>query len=177
MTHQARLVLDDCPLALDMLEGETDLGRWRVHWVAAVSLVRSVGYVLKKVDGQDRVVDAVATSRFTAWRGSDPEHEVFREFIEKARNHVLKEYELGIHPAEEIPIVVQTLLQGDAGDPGTLIAEVAVLGGNIYRPLLDGYREGDDARDVLSDAIRWWEAQLDAVDLEVAARRRNGTRT
>jgi len=159
-----------------MLEGETDLGRWRVHWVAAVSLVRSVGYVLKKVDGQDHVVDAVATSRFTAWRGSDPEHGVFRGFIEKARHNVLREYELGIHPAEKVPIVLQTLLQGDNADPRTVIAEVAVLGRNIYRPVVDGYRQGDDARDVLNDAIGWWQKQLDAIDLEIAARKGSGAR-
>lgn len=38
--------------------------------------------------------------------------------------------------------------------------QVAPIGDNIYRPLLSGFREGDDARDVLSDAIEWWEVEL-----------------
>jgi hypothetical protein len=41
---------------------------------------------------------------------------------------------------------------------------------NIYRPILDGFREGHDARDVLTDALIWWESELDAVDVLVAGR-------
>ena len=51
MTARARIVLEDCRLALQLLEEETDLRRWRLHWVAAVALVRAVGHVLEKVDG------------------------------------------------------------------------------------------------------------------------------
>jgi hypothetical protein len=40
------------------------------------------------------------------------------------------------------------------------IGHVAKIGENIYRPLLDGPWEGDDARDVLTEAIEWWHASL-----------------
>lgn len=43
MTYAAREVRDDCRLALAMLEEETDLSKWRVHWAAAVALPRKVG--------------------------------------------------------------------------------------------------------------------------------------
>lgn len=42
--------------------------------------------------------------------------------------------------------------------------EIVPIGDNIYRPLLSGFREGDDARDVLSDAIDWWETQLKNIE-------------
>jgi hypothetical protein len=51
-------------------------------------------------------------------------------------------------------------------------AEIIPIGDNIYRPMLDGFREGDDARDVLSDAIAWWDSQLSAIELALADDRR-----
>ena len=42
--------------------------------------------------------------------------------------------------------------------------DVLPLADNIYRPFLDGWHEGDDARDVLSEAIDWWEAELAALE-------------
>ena len=48
MTQHARTVLDDCRLALQLLEEETDPQRWRIHWVAALALVRAVGHVLDR---------------------------------------------------------------------------------------------------------------------------------
>jgi hypothetical protein len=32
---------------------------------------------------------------------------------------------------------------------------------------MDGFREGDDARDVLSDAITWWDEQLTLIEKSV----------
>jgi hypothetical protein len=46
-------------------------------------------------------------------------------------------------------------------------ATVFPLDQNIYRPLMDGFREGEDARDVLSEAIEWWETELAAIDRSV----------
>jgi hypothetical protein len=56
MTARARLVLEDCKLALQLLENETDLRRWRLHWVSAIALIRAVGHVLDKVDGKSKAV-------------------------------------------------------------------------------------------------------------------------
>jgi hypothetical protein len=48
-------------------------------------------------------------------------------------------------------------------------ADIIPIGDNIYRPLVDGIREGDDARDVLSEAIDWWEAELRAIEMLAAS--------
>jgi hypothetical protein len=52
---------------------------------------------------------------------------------------------------------------------GALINTVGVMpiGENIYRPLLDGFREGDDARDVLTEAIDWWDKELTAIERSI----------
>ena len=43
MTDKARKVLADCVIALELLESERDIGRWRVHWAGAPPLGRADG--------------------------------------------------------------------------------------------------------------------------------------
>lgn len=164
MTTAAREVLDDCRLALAMLEEETDLARWRVQWAAAVALLRAVGHVLDKVDGRDATVRRLANEAYKRWKGDAPDHEIFREFIEPERNTVLKEYRFRHHPLEEVGLA--TVLEQRDPVTGETIqsAEIFHLSDNIYRPFQEGWRQGDDARDVLSDAIDWWETELSAID-------------
>lgn len=164
MTEAARQVLKDCRLALAMLEEETDQPRWRVHWAAAVALARAVGHVLDKVDGRDPLTKQLADAAFKRWKSAAPEHKIFREFIEHERNSILKEYRFRYHPLQEVQMAVNYTLQHPITGETVQAVEVFPLGDNIYRPLLDGWREGDDARDVLSDAVEWWEAELSALE-------------
>lgn len=164
MTYAAREVLDDCRLALTMLEEETDLARWRVHWAAAVALLRGVGHVLDKVDGQDPLTKRLAGGAFKRWKGPAPEHEIFREFIEPERNNILKEYRFRHHPLDEVDMAAIFTLQDPLTGETMQTGDVFQLGDNIYRPFQEGWREGDDARDVLADAIEWWEAELRALE-------------
>jgi hypothetical protein len=164
MTARARLVLEDCRLALHLLEDETDLRRWRLHWVAAIALIRAVGHVLHKVDGKSPAVRTASRAAYARWAGDAPEHEIFREFIERERNTILKEYNFNLHPGEEVEVAIPVTLQRISDGAIVQAATIFPLDNNIYRPLMDGFREGDDARDVLSKAIEWWEAELAAID-------------
>jgi hypothetical protein len=176
MTYKSREVLSDCRVALSLLEEEKDIQRWRVHWAAAVALIRAVGHVLDKVDGRDAIVKQAAKTAFQRWKGSDAKHEIFREFIERERNNLLKEYHSDVHPLGEVPIAIQyTAVPLKGGDP-VMLGQVAEIGENIYRPMLDGPWEGDDARDVLIAAINWWERQLNAIDRVVSKHRSEGAR-
>ena len=171
MTHRAREVLEDCRLALHMLEEEADLQRWRILWAGGVALVRAVGHVLDKVDGEDATVKKVAREFFNGWK-SGADHMIFREFIERERNNLLKEYRSDVHPLDAVQVVVQMpLVPVNGGEPRT-IAEVFDLNDNVYRPLLDGPWEGIDGREVLGEAIGWWSSQLEAIDSEVTRRRK-----
>lgn len=171
MTSRAREVLGDCRVALSLLETETDMQRWRVHWAAAVALVRAVGHVLEKVDGSDPAVKEAAALAFKCWKSADPEHDIFRDFIELERNNLLKEYRSAVHPLETVAIAVEVSLSPvNGGDPQTM-THVAEIGENIYRPMLDGPWEGHDAREVLTEAIEWWERQLTSIDRAVEGRR------
>lgn len=166
MTFKAREVLDDCRVALTLLEEESDLQRWRIHWAAAVALIRAVGHVLDKVDGADPSVKKASSAAFKQWKSADSKHELFREFIERERNNLLKEYRSDVHPLPEVALAIEVTPQPIDGGPPVRFAHVGDIGENIYRPLLDGPWEGDDARDVLSEAIAWWDNQLVAIEQE-----------
>ena len=167
VTCKAREVLSDCREALALLEEEQDLRRWRIHWAAAITLIRAVGHVLDKVDGLDAATRRASRVRYALWQSKNTEHEIFREFIDKERNNLLKEYQINIHPLEDVAVLVKGVAVPDGGGDSERLAQVFTLNENIYRPLLDGPWSGDDARDVLSEAIEWWETQLAAIDEEV----------
>ena len=110
-------VLADCQLALTLLEEETDNQRWRVHWAAAVALVRAVGHVLDKVDGNDASIKLAAGAAFRRWKGNDPAHAIFRELIERERNNLLKEYRSDVHPLAEVSLAIEFTAVPIGGGP------------------------------------------------------------
>lgn len=164
MTAAARMVLEDCRLALEMLENEPDGDRWRVHWAGAVALVRAVGHVLDKVDGQQPRIKAAAKAAFLRWKAGEVEHRIFREFIEAERNNILKRYEFTIHPLSDVPVgIFLTLVNPETGEAKQIAIE-EVMDENVFKPMVDGYGCGEDAREVYREAIAWWERELDAID-------------
>lgn len=147
MTFYARSVLDDCRYSLSLLEEEKDIRKWRITWVAAVAL----------------------NQLFGRWKEDRESNLIFHEFIEKERNNILKEYEVNIHPMDEVPVVIELSLQsletGEMKRDGFILE----LGENIYRPILGGEWDGDDAREVYTEAIDWWDAQLKMIEKIVSA--------
>jgi hypothetical protein len=165
MTEKAREVLEDCRLALAILEDETDLRRWRVLWAGAVALTRAVGHVLVKVDGASNPeIKRAANNAFKSWNSADPAHEIFRRFIEIERNNILKQYRFNYHPLESVDVAVVATVRNEKSERLETVGSVFPIGDNIYRPILDGFREGDDARDVLADALEWWEIELAKIE-------------
>lgn len=137
-----------------MLEEETDPDRFRILWVSALSLLRAVGHVLAKVDGVEPNLRASASAAFKKWKNTAHGHTIFTEFIEKSRNLILKEYQFQVDQREKIPLWVI-----DGTDTNKFS-----LDGNLFRPLVNGYGEGEDCRDIYAAAIEWWEEQLTAIE-------------
>lgn len=99
-------------------EVEPRWGHWQIKWVAGLSLLRATGHVLAKIDcenSDDRA--ATIDRRWKSWKADKDRNWVFFEFIEKERNNILKEFELGfilgpyLEPEEyEVePVVYQNL--------------------------------------------------------------------
>ena len=157
MTFQytaAYKVLRDVKWLRDRLEDEPGYTEWRLYWVACVVLLRTVGHVAEKVDGRANK-DLLRGSKevFESWKAGD-EHLIFREFINKERNSILKEYETGMSEGP-IPVVARTLgLDGASADFGYLIEE------NVYRPIAGGYYDGEDGRTLIDEGLVWWDTQI-----------------
>jgi hypothetical protein len=160
VTRAARRVLDDCKFILSKLEDETDDQQWRIHWVAVVTLLRAVGHVLIKVDGQSEAIRLASDCLFREWKSNDPAHEIFREFIEKERNNVVKEYAIGISEGP-VPVVI-SFENPTTGERSGY--ELEPIGENIYRPMTEGFYEGEDGRTLIELAIDWWEKQLSEIE-------------
>jgi hypothetical protein len=157
--HRARAVLEDCRHAVELLQTETERRTFRVLWVAGIALARAVGHVLQKVDAaEDPVLAAAVATAFQSWKAKRAENAIFWEFIEAERNLVLKQYEVNFCEGP-VDIVVG--------------GELATLDECLFCPIAEGLFAGEDCRDVLEDAIAWWETQLELID--AASRRESHT--
>ena len=157
MTAKARKVLADCSFALEQLENETTDQSWRVHWIACIVLLRTVGDVLEKVDGKrDPIVKRVQKNHFGSWMDLPEGTSIFRDFIRMERNLIVHEYASTVHNTTEINLIVS---REDSH-------EIFELDENLFRPLIDRPWAGEDARDMIQTAIDWWSAELNAIDIE-----------
>lgn len=165
MTDTARLVLADCRASLDRLRSDPVGIEWKLHWIAATALLRTVGAALKKVDAKkDARLAEIIRHRWTLLQESKPEPTIFWGFIADERNNILKEYKFGAG----INITVR---------PGTAhinlntgeVTEAAPSRPTLYDFVMnDGTFKGKDQRDVVSEAIDWWDDYLSAIEVEYA---------
>ncbi|MBN9335391.1 hypothetical protein [Devosia sp.] len=152
-------MLQDVLYVRNILEDETGHIEWRLNWILAVVLLRTIGHVLNNVDGEGSPqVRRLARAMHARWKSGHPADAIFRDFIERERNSILKEYAFSM---SEGPVPIVAHLQAQDGYDSIrhfLIEE------NIYRPIEDGPYQGEDGRTVLDDAIEWWNRQLDEID-------------
>ena len=87
-------------------------------------------------------------------KGTAVAHAIFRDFIERERNSILKEYSSTM---TEGPVPLLAYLQNGEGFD---VIRQALIEENIYRPMSDGPYEGEDGRTVLDEAIEWWGNNL-----------------
>ena len=169
----ARRVLLDCQSALEMLDNEENEQRWRVLWAGAITLLRSVGHVLHKVDGEGPVLRPLIDSAYNRWKADRSGNAVYWEFIEKERNNILKEYQFHVHETAEVGVVVaRDVVDADSGHTSVMEGEFT-LQDNLFRPVTDGFGQGEDARDVYREAMTWWHSELQRIEaqLDVAEER------
>ena len=143
MKLHARTVLDDCRGALDDLDDKYKVmgSLWRRRWVAALSLLRAVGHVLDKIDGQDPQLRSIIDA---SWSTKKRET-IFSDFVKQERNQILKEYA----PSAGQSVTVRM------GDPVDSV---------ISYNMNNGSYAGRDPRDVVAEAIEWWDSYLDEID-------------
>lgn len=122
-----------------------------------MALLRAVGHVLQKVDGENPDQRDVNNAAYRSWTSRQSRHAVFREFIEEERNYMLKQYRLNVVDSAEEYVAVAA---GDF-DVGYVPEETRfLLDENLFRPVTGGFGAGQDARDIYREALEWWDVEL-----------------
>lgn len=155
---EARQVLEDCRYALELAEHALTDQDFRVHWVALIALLRSVGQVLKGVDGaKDKRIREKVNELWKEWSDNKDENSLFWNFIKHERDLVLKEYSFN---TQSDPVFI-TIANDNDNDVDLISYQ---LDEGIFKPLVNGLYAGKDGRDIAREAIEWWEIQLQAVE-------------
>jgi len=153
---RARLVLDDARLAHQQLDSVLDPPRFRVFWAASCALLRAVGNVLESVDNKGSVQRSAAIdAAWVRWKTDRQTHAIFWEFIKAERDLILKEYAMRIDIGEQRVV---------SRDPISGQESVETLGPEYYIPLTEGPFAGMDARELVRDALHWWDEQLTSIE-------------
>ncbi len=147
MKIKAREVLSDCKDALEELDN-TQGSIWRIRFITAITLLRAVGHILEKVDGKTSDIHkSVIENQWTIWKNDRTNHEIFWSFIENERNLILKEYQ--INGGQGVTVFI--------GEDRC----------EYNYPMNDGYYKGRDQRDIILEAIQWWEKELSTIEDEI----------
>jgi hypothetical protein len=163
---QARAVLDDCRSALLELRENPQGVRWRLRWCAVLTLLRAVGHVLRNVDGSSEAIAPEFREEAKRWwdemQRTKPKPLIFWKFIEKDRNALLKEYQFSAEQGVRAGGAVYGRMPYGAAPYGSLMMVPTYL-------MKDGPFSGRDQRDVVEEAIAWWDKQLGEIALRAAA--------
>ncbi len=155
----ARKVWHDAVLSLSLTEWAVESAIFRVHWVATVTLLRTIGNVLRNIDtvGHSDILVHV-DELWTRVQNTTDDTRLFWEFIKPERDNVLKEYEFAFDQSETQTLAVDV--------PGGAVTQFEI-DSELYRPMIDGTFSGDDSRDVLRDALRWWDSELTQIEAQI----------
>lgn len=140
-------VLDDAQKAVRRFLAADDQTEKRIFYVAALTLLRAVGHVLDKVDGE---ADPLLGQRQEVWWATARREPICAGFIEDERNILIKQYQ----PRARAD---RLLLSEDGGFLELGDGGVLLLGPWIMQ---DGPFAGQDVGDLLRTALAWWEAAL-----------------
>ena len=159
MTTRAREVLADCEHALTDFSASVNTPFQCTRWVALITVLRTVGHVLDKVDCRDASSELQSRIK-AAWQrlqGEQRPH-IFHDFIDAERNDTLKQYDLGA--AANPKIHGAWTLKGASlyvsHRPGAVTTSAFSM--------RDGPYKGRDPRQLARDAIEFWRSYLDAID-------------
>ncbi len=147
--------------ALQMFESVEDDSQVEVLWLASITGLRAVGHILAKTDKPNHPELA---NRIDQWwkklnaNKLTEDNRIFFEFIEVERNDTIKEFELKYDKQPQSIAVIQQC-------NSQTVERIFELDGLLYIPMQDGSYAGEDVRDLIADAIKWWETQFEYLNL------------
>jgi hypothetical protein len=167
--EQAREVLDWCRHALQELQQQPTGMDWIVKWAGTLALLRTVGEALKNVDAQGN--PAIRKGRQCWKKRVDFKNlPIYDKFIDGDVNRLLHQAEVTAGQSATVfaPSAVakatafgedRTSTEGTAPPARAPIYEYRMNGGHFT---------GDDPRQVVQEAIDWWQQQIDDIQADAA---------
>jgi hypothetical protein len=160
MLLAARTVLEDCRQAAALFTPGLQGSQWHIVYMANVALLRAVYHVLKS---RDAAVDPEFRIKFNDWDSSllksKPIPEIYWQFIVSKRNLLLKEYQCRAGQGATIPGTHIEVNMKTGEEKVTVLGEVVhnyTMNGGVF--------SGRDQRELIAEAIAWWETQLLALE-------------
>jgi hypothetical protein len=138
---------------------------WVLIWAGTIALLRAVGHALLN---EDTKRDARLKKAQSGWmdglKATEPKPSIFFDFIKRDRDRLLKEAELTVAQAVQVFFEARSAFHprtiGGHNDPQPPIYTYHMKSG----PFVE-----HDPRDLVRDAIEWWEKQLDDIEQKAAA--------
>lgn len=152
---RSRQVYYDCMKARDMLKFYMESGQReeaRVLWVSCITLLRSIGYVLAKVDTQkSQKLKNEVDCRWKNWK----EEEIFDNFIDEQRANALKEYVFSVF------LTYQGKQLTYGGKQLTYSKELT----DFINEVIDDIEEkGTNLINEINQGLQWWNEKLSEVE-------------
>lgn len=147
--------------AWQMFESVEDDSQVEVLWLAAITGLRAVGHILAKTDKLNHpelanVIDQWWSNLNANKQAKD--NRIFFEFIEAERNDTIKEFEIKYDKQPQRIAVVQQFNSQNS-------ESIYELDDLLYIPMLYGSFAGEDVRDLIAEALQWWESQFANMNL------------
>jgi hypothetical protein len=174
-------VLEWCRHGYGKMRSNPTAADWVLIWAGTIALLRAVGHVLHK---EDAARDARLSKEQRSWwqelNKTKPNPAIFWCFIERDRNKLLKQADLtvgqGLHIAmHEAAWAFDTYSISASGQEPSEPAEQQCPPPCSAHPprsasvtysyhMNSGPFVGQDPRDLVRDAIEWWEEQLSDIE-------------
>jgi hypothetical protein len=173
MTTRARQVLVDCEPALADFEAGANTPYQRTRWVALMTLLRTVGLVLKSVDhevGNAQMRRAI-DDHWNRLNAMKPEPRIFHDFIDAERYQAVHLYEIRAGVNITIRPGSGSLRIGTPEWFSIVMDEDDTVGGRptvVDFTMRLGPFEGRDPRELCREAIVFWKEYLDVIDRDAA---------
>lgn len=128
---------------------------YQSQYIAIIALLRSIGHVFDKVDCAEEGRKSWSAARWREWKQAP----IFREFIEPARNVLLKEFQGGLE------------LRNSAFDTIAVVADPGVPGGVSHIAAFDAAElrdaEGKPILPKIREAVAFWDRCLRQAEAEL----------
>jgi|SRR5450432_2769453 hypothetical protein len=158
-------VLQDCIYLLKKYDKNLQGIDFTLNWYNIVSLLRTVGYILKHVDTKISLKHKnVITEEFDRIGKSKPEPEIFWKFIDLERNFLQKEYKRNVKrtltlPTNGIFMVIET-----GGSTKITLRD----GQEFKSTITEGHYKGQNEFEVAKLAVKWWESYIENIKKRIA---------